>query len=78
MSKEKAAHSRLAVPLKLSLNLDLVQLSADSFQELVDWQTFKQLAELLRAIKLRPPLTLGTGKARFVVCKHALGCCGFT
>ena len=52
-------------------------LTANALHELVRWQTLKQLAELLRAIKLRPPLALGTGKALLVVCNHALGLCGF-
>ena len=42
-------------------------LTANALHELVRWQTLKQLAELLRAIKLRPPLALGTGKALLVV-----------
>lgn len=42
-------------------------LTANALHELVRWQTLKQLAELLRAIKLRPPLALGTCKALLVV-----------
>jgi hypothetical protein len=77
LKRQKAAQSRLAVPLVRCMNSGILQLHADLLHELVHWQTLKQLAELLRAINLRPPLALTTGKALLVVRDHELGLCRF-